>query len=166
MSNIEDVVMQQVFVWSTKIALALFILLAFYYFARLLQRAINRVSQRLSFDIQLAEFFARSIKITLTLVGIITAIGTLGVDISALVAGLGLTGFAVGFALKDTITNMLSGVLILLYKPFTIKQRIQVANFDGIVVGIDLRYTQLDKDGDKILIPNSKLFTDPITVYK
>ena len=44
--------------------------------------------------------------------GFVTALGSVGVDVSALVAGLGLTGFALGFALKDTISNLLSGVLI------------------------------------------------------
>jgi small-conductance mechanosensitive channel len=84
--------------------------------------------------------------------------------VSALVAGLGLTGFALGFALKDTISNLLSGVLILLYRPFKIGNRIKISGYEGIVVSIDLRYTELDAEGYKILIPNSKLFTDPITV--
>lgn len=84
---------------------------------------------------------------------------------AALVAGLGLTGFALGFALKDSIYNLLSGVLILLYKPFKISNIIKVAGYDGDVVSINLRYTELISDGNKILIPNSKLFTDPITVF-
>ena len=95
----------------------------------------------------------------------ISAFGTLGIDISAMVAGLGLTGFALGFALKDTITNLLAGVLILLYKPFDIANEIQIANFKGKVISIDLRYTQLEDVGNKILIPNAKLFTDPIIVF-
>ena len=79
-------------------------------------------------------------------------------------AGLGLTGFALGFALKDTISNLLSGILILLYQPFKIGNTIKVSGYEGDVVSIDLRYTELNSEGNKILIPNSKLFTDPITV--
>jgi small-conductance mechanosensitive channel len=86
--------------------------------------------------------------------------------VSALVAGLGLTGFALGFALKDTISNLISGILILLYKPFKIGDRIKISGYEGIVVSIDLRYTELDAEGNKILIPNSKLFTNPIEVLK
>ncbi len=59
---------------------------------------------------------------------------------------------------------LLSGVLILLYRPFELGNRIKISGYEGIVVSIDLRYTELDADGKKILIPNSKLFTDPITV--
>jgi len=88
----------------------------------------------------------------------------IGINVSALVAGLGLTGFALGFALKDTISNLLSGILILLYKPFTIKDQIKISGYEGIVVSIDLRYTELSQEDAKILIPNAKLFTDPIIV--
>ena len=98
--------------------------------------------------------------------GFITALGTLGINVTALVAGLGLTGFALGFALKDTISNMLSGILILLYRPFRIGNTIKISGFEGEVVVIDLRYTELSSEGSKILIPNSKLFTDPITVLQ
>jgi small-conductance mechanosensitive channel len=98
--------------------------------------------------------------------GFVTALGTLGINVSALVAGLGLTGFALGFALKDTISNLLSGVLILLYRPFVMGNRIKISGYEGIVISIDLRYTELDAEGNKVLIPNSKLFTDPITVFQ
>ena len=98
--------------------------------------------------------------------GFVTALGTLGIDVSALVAGLGLMGFALGFALKDIISNLLSGVLILLYRPFEKGNRIKISSYEGIVVSIDLRYTELDCEGKKVLIPNSKLFADPITVLQ
>ena len=57
--------------------------------------------------------------------GLVTALGTLGVDVSALVAGLGLTGFALGFAVKDTISNILAGVLLLVYRPFSKKDYVE-----------------------------------------
>lgn len=95
-----------------------------------------------------------------------TALGTLGVNITGIVAGLGLTGFALGFALKDSIANLLAGVLILLYRPFDIGDRIDVGGLSGHVVKIDLRYTELDNPSERVLVPNSKLLTDPIRVSK
>ena len=79
-------------------------------------------------------------------------------------ASLGLTGFAVGFALKDSISNLLSGVLILIHRPFSVGDTIKVKTFEGLVSAIDLRYTQLERDGEKILVPNSLLFTNPISI--
>ena len=90
--------------------------------------------------------------------------GTAGIDVSALVAGLGLTGFALGFAFRDVLSNVLAGVLILMYRPFRRGDRIAVSGLEGTVTGIDLRYTILENDGKTILIPNSNLFTNPIVV--
>lgn len=109
---------------------------------------------------QAVELIARALKLTLVVIGAVSAAGTLGVNVSALVAGLGLTGFA----LKDALSNLLSGALIMLYRPFRRHTRIQVAGLDGRAIEIDLRYTTLDGDGRRILIPNSPLFTNTIVV--
>lgn len=96
--------------------------------------------------------------------GAVTGLGTMGVDVGALVAGLGLTGFALGFALKDAISNLLAGVLVLAYRPFRRGDRIQVAGHEGTVVRVDLRYTVLEDEGTRVLIPNQQLFTNAITL--
>ena len=98
------------------------------------------------------------------MIGLITTLGTLGIDVSGIVASLGLTGFAVSFALKDSISNLLSGMLILIYRPFKVGASIKVKTFEGQVTAIDLRYTKLERDGEKILVPNSLLFTNPISI--
>jgi len=159
-----DVLINEATLWLPRVGAAVGIVAGFFLFSRIIAKSIIRGSQRLNLDNNLIALFARSSSITLMLFGFITALGTLGINVSALVAGLGLTGFALGFALKDTVTNLISGVLILLYKPFRIGNTIKIAGYEGIVVAIDLRYTELNSDGSKILIPNSKLFTDPITV--
>ena len=112
------------------------------------------------------NILAKAGRIALIVVGGIAGFGTFGIDVSALVAGLGLTGFALGFALRDALSNLLSGILILIYQPFTRNDTIEVSGFKGKVVEIDLRYTSLESDGGRILIPNSTLFKNPITVGK
>lgn len=151
-------------IWVPKIGGVILILLIFYVLSKIVKSAIAKVSRRLELDTHITTLFARTSSITLIVFGFITALGTLGIDVSALVAGLGLTGFALGFAFKDTISNLLSGILILLYKPFMIGDHIKISGYEGVVVTIDLRYTELGNQGSRILIPNSKLFTDPITV--
>ena len=86
--------------------------------------------------------------------------------ISALVAGLGLTGFALGFAFKDILGNVLAGMLILIYRPFSLKDYITVSGLEGTVVNIDLRYTTLHTEGKTILIPNSVLFIESIVILE
>ena len=111
-------------------------------------------------------FLTQMVRVAVLTFGAVTALGTMGVNVSALVAGLGLTGFALGFALKDAISNVLSGILLLLYRPFQHGDYIAVAGFEGTVVGIDLRYTTLQHEHRTFLIPNSLLFTNTVTLVE
>jgi len=152
--------------WVPRVIGVVVIFVVFFILAKIIKRIITKAAERLKIDSNLTSLLARTSSITLIIFGFVTALGTIGVNVSALVAGLGLTGFALGFALKDTISNLLSGVLILLYRPFEIGNRINISGYEGIVISIDLRYTELDSESNKVLIPNSKLFTDPITVLQ
>ena len=166
MENLVQTLLDEAILWAPRAIGVVVILLVFYILAKIIKRIITKAAERLKFDRNLTSLLSRTSSITLIIFGFVTALGTLGVDVSALVAGLGLTGFALGFALKDTISNLLSGVLILLYRPFEIGNRIKISGYEGIVISIDLRYTELDSESNKVLIPNSKLFTDPITVLQ
>ena len=95
-----------------------------------------------------------------------TALGTLGIDVSAMVAGLGLTGFAISFALKDTLSNFISGVLVLIYKPFNINDSIEIDKYKGVVIDVNLRYTVINQEGNEVLVPNSFIFSKPIIINK
>ncbi len=153
--------------WLLKLVPALLVLLVFWLVAVGIDRLMRRVGGVRFVATDAIEIIARTIKISLVLVGLVSALGTLGVNVAAMVAGLGLTGFAVGFALKDIISNALSGVLILLYQPFRRADRVSVflsILLEGEVVHIDLRYTTLQLNDRRVLIPNSLLFTNAITV--
>jgi len=152
--------------WGPRLIGVVVIFIVFFILAKIAKRIIISAAERLKFDANLTLLFSRTSSITLIIFGFVTALGTLGINVSALVAGLGLTGFALGFALKDTISNLLSGVLILLYRPFEKGNCIKISGYEGTVISIDLRYTELDSEGNKVLIPNSKLFTDPVIVLK
>lgn len=166
MENLVQYLLDEAILWMPRIIGVVVILIAFFILAKVVKRIIFSAAERLKLDSNLTSLLARTSNITLMIFGFITALGTLGINVSALVAGLGLTGFALGYAMKDTISNLLSGVLILLYRPFETGDRIKVSGYEGIVISIDLRYTELDSEGNKVLIPNSKLFTDPITVLQ
>jgi small conductance mechanosensitive channel len=96
--------------------------------------------------------------------GLVTGFGTMGINVSALVASLGLTGFALGFALRDAILNLLAGVLIFLYRPFHVGHTIKVTGLEGRVIALDLRYTTILDKEHRHLIPNQTLYTNPVRV--
>ena len=166
MEKILQYLLVEATLWVPRAIGVVVIFIVFYILTKIIKRIINRAAERLKFDGNLTLLFVRASNIALMTFGFVTVLGTLGINVSAIVAGLGLTGFALGFALKDTISNLLSGVLILLYRPFEIGNSIKISGYEGIVISIDLRYTELDSEGNKVLIPNSKLFTDPITVFQ
>ena len=127
---------------------------------------INSLSLAKHLNPAIVRLLGRTAKNLLILLGLITALGTLGADVSAMVAGLGLTGFALGFALKDILSNLISGILILLYEPFKLNDSIVVDKYEGKVVDINLRYTTISQAGNDVLVPNSFLFSKPIKVCK
>lgn len=98
------------------------------------------------------------------IIGLIAGLGTAGVNVTALVTGVGLTGFAVGFAMKDILSNLIAGVLIMLLHPYGRGDKVRIDKYQGTVVNVDLRYTTLKAPGAKVLIPNAKAYTDVVVV--
>jgi small-conductance mechanosensitive channel len=139
-------------------------LILFWIVAKIAELLVARVSIRMPHNTGLLQLLGRTLKIAVITLGAATALGTIGVNVSALVAGLGLTGFALGFAFRDVLSNLLAGVLLLLFRPFGIDDEISVTGLEGRVVNIDLRYTVLRQSDKRVLIPNSNLFTNPILV--
>jgi small conductance mechanosensitive channel len=91
----------------------------------------DRFGKRTRLAGDVVSLLARGTKVAVVLFGIVTALGTVGINVSALVAGLGLTGFALGFALKDALSNVLAGVLSLSYRPFRPGEHIEVRAIKG-----------------------------------
>jgi small-conductance mechanosensitive channel len=127
MENLVQYLRDESTLWVPRVIGVVVIFVVFFILAKIMKRVIISAARRLKFDGNLTSLLARTSSITLMIFGFVTALGTLGVNVSALVAGLGLTGFALGFALKDTISNLLSGVLILLYRPFEKGNRIKIS---------------------------------------
>lgn len=95
--------------------------------------------------------------------GVVVALDAFGFDPQTVATGLGLTSLALGFALKDILSNFVSGILILLLRPFELNDQIIVGETEGNVERIDLRATQLKTyDGRTVLVPNAELFTSRI----
>lgn len=164
-----DSIEAAVLLYLPRLLSAAVVLLVFWGFGSIAHRIIIRLPKLEAHAPELTHLLARTVKLALLVFGVVTALGTLGIEVSALVAGLGLTGFAVGFALKDIISNALSGVLIIFFRPFKQGDRIAVFSnlaFEGIVTEINLRYTVLDADEKTVFIPNSILFTNAVSVRK
>jgi small-conductance mechanosensitive channel len=153
----------EVVLWAPKAPVGLLVFFAFWLCSVVVRNIFSRIGCRSESNSRyFLKVVGRTLSLAILLFGGITALGTIGINVSALVAGLGLTGFALGFGLKDILANLVSGLLILLYRPFTLNEQISVAGMEGCVTEIDLRYTRLENAGKAYLIPNSTMITNTI----
>ncbi|MDQ1591338.1 MAG: hypothetical protein QOG71_1965 [Pyrinomonadaceae bacterium] len=127
------------------------------------RRVIALAAPRVRADTGVVLLLSRVYYYGILIFGTVTALGASGMNVSTLVTGLGLTGFALGFALKDVLSNLLSGIMLLLYRPFNIGDRIRMGEYEGIIETIRMRDTLVRAvDGRLIVIPNTKLITEVV----
>ena len=97
---------------------------------------------------------------------LVTILGRLGIDIGPIIAGLGVTGFILGFAFQESLGNLASGLMIAINEPFKLGDYVIVAGLEGTVMKIDMMATTLaTADNKKIVIPNKSAWGSPITNF-
>ena len=125
---------EQVVNFTPRAVVSILVFLSFWFISIIIKRIIRRVGRIVApSKKEVFNLVGRSVKAILMVWGAVMALSKMGVNITALVAGLGLTGFALGFALRDVLSNVLAGVLIMIYRPFERNDRIVVTNFEGLV---------------------------------
>jgi len=130
--------------------------------AKMLQKTLERRNVRR----ELVILFSRLLRWSVIIVVAILALQMVGFNVSAFIAGLGVTGLVIGFALQDISRNFTSGVLLMIQEPFSLGDYISVAGHEGEVIDIQMRATELmSLDGLRILIPNGDVFTSTIINY-
>ncbi|MEL6430428.1 MAG: mechanosensitive ion channel family protein [Planctomycetota bacterium] len=142
---------------------ALFLLLLFV--ARILARAIGRITRGAldraapNASELLKEFVQSTVSKVVFFLGLVLALQNLGLDIAPLLAGIGVLGFVVGFALQDTLGNFAAGIMLLLYRPYDVGDYVEVAGKEGTVRAMTLVATTLSTlDNQSLTVPNGKIW--------
>lgn len=145
------------------VALAIFLISL--YFARLLSNVLHRVLHQRKAPEGVTHLLQQVVLWTVILIGTITALQRF-FDVTAFLAGLGIIGFTVGFALQDLMKNFAAGVILLIQQPFHVGETIGVKGFDGTIIRIELRSTEMRAlDGRVIILPNAEILANPIINY-
>ena len=135
--------------------------------AFIVQWCVRRIGRKTKRNPYLFDIFATSAKSIIIIVGIIMGLGTVGINVAALVTSLGLAGFALGLAIKDPLSNMIAGVMLLYYQPFKVGDEVDVGGKNaGKVVAVSLRYTRLVSEDTEMLVPNNTVLAAVLTVKK
>jgi small conductance mechanosensitive channel len=145
------------------LVLFLLILCAAKLMAALTRRVVQRFVDRTELP-QLARDFAVGLsgKAVIAL-GVVVGLSQMGVAMGPLVAGLGVAGFIVGFALQETLSNFASGIMILIYRPYDVGDLIEVASISGVVDKMTLVSTAiLTLDNRRLVVPNNKIWNNVI----
>lgn len=143
----------------------LFILVGLY-IARLISRLIVRGLRYRKVDAEPTLLLSRIVQWAIIVGVILFSAQQVGVNVTAILAGLGILGFTLGFALQDVSKNFIAGLLLLLQQPFKLGDTIQVSGFSGTIIDINLRDTEIrTMDGLRVRIPNGEIFTQPVLNY-
>jgi small conductance mechanosensitive channel len=149
------------------IVLALIVFLLFLFIASRIKALVKRLTRNRRYARNLGLVLGRLVQGTTILIGLFVALSIVIPTFRAgdLVQLLGISGVAIGFAFRDILQNFLAGILILLTEPFQIDDQIVFKDFEGTVENIETRATTIRTyDGRQIVIPNSELFTNSVTV--
>jgi small conductance mechanosensitive channel len=158
---------QNVWTWSSENGLdwvfKIVFLLIILYAARALSRLVRRVVQQAVDRLNLSNLLRRMIVATAAngvfILGILIALSQVGISIGPLLAGLGIAGIIIGFALQDTLSNFASGMMILLYRPYDVGDLIDAGGEFGTVTDMSLVSTVvLTIDNQKLVIPNNLIW--------
>lgn len=153
-------------VFAPRLIAALVLFVLFIYLANVISRLVRRIMERRRAEPGVTLLIFHVTRWGIVLLGTAVSLRQVNFELTAFLAGLGILGFTVGFALQDISQNIMAGLILLLQKPFEIGDLIEVDNFQGKVVSIDLRSTELiTNDGQNVLIPNASVFTHPIINY-
>ena len=148
----------------------LFALIAFVIFlviARILKSVLITAGERTRLDITLAELLARIVSAATIIFGLLVAAVIIFPTFRPgdLIAGLGITSVAIGFAFKDVLQNFFAGILILWRRPFIVGDEIKIREFEGTVEDITTRSTRVRTyDGERAVLPNGDVYTHAILV--
>ncbi len=142
------------------------IILVFWLLARTVAKWVVRALERTKIDSHFQRVAGRFTHYTVLGIGCVTALGTVGVHLTALVTTLGVVSFAVSFAFQDIIGNFLAGVVIMFQRPFKLGDAINVSGVIGSVEDIRIRDTVLKTfDGKRVILPNRTILNDAITNF-
>ena len=152
-----------------KLAVRLFVVvaifLAFWILARLTRwlagKALDKT--RISMSVLLKEMVLSMIGRVVMIFGFIVVLGQLGINLGPILAGFGIAGFVIGFALQDTLSNFAAGAMILTYQPYDVGDFVEAAGITGKVRDMNLVSTRiLTVDHQTLIVPNSKIWGDVI----
>ena len=152
--------------WLWRFGVALAVAAIGFWLSKLLSRAVDRVLLRFGVEQTLRDFLRGLVHAIGVVVVAVAALDALGVPTTSLLAVLGAAGLAIGLALKDSLSNIASGVMLIVLRPFRAGDAVLVAGTEGIVEQVRIFQTVLrTPQNHDVILPNSQITSAPIINY-
>ncbi len=159
-------VLEQMVTLLPKLLSALVILALFYVTWRAARRGAEAIVHRVELDPTAASFIQTVLKYVLMTIGVVTALGKVGINTASILTSLGVAGLTIGFAAKDALSNMISGLFIFWDRPFVIGDLVEIGGEYGRVENITMRSTRVvTPDGRMLAVPNSTVVNTTVASY-
>jgi len=164
MNKIMEMITYFITTYSLKVVGAILIFIIGKWLARYLSKLLGKILKKNNVDETLTSFLGNIIYYSLLLMVLIAAAGQLGINTTSFLTIVGAAGLAVGLALKDSLSNFASGVMLILFRPFKVGDYVTAGGQSGTVESIDIFNTILKTpDNQIVIVPNSSITADVIT---
>lgn len=165
-SEITRLVDVYVIPWGINIVLAILIFLIGKFVVGMITSLVKKLMGKAKVDSILVNFIGSIIKSVLLLFVVIASLDQLGVDTTSLIALIGAAGLAIGLALQGSLQNLASGVMLIIFRPFTAGDFVEAGGASGVVEEIGIFTTKMRTgDNKEIIVPNGEIFGGIITNY-
>lgn len=164
-ASFKDYLSGRSFDFFLRIFVVLVILYAFHLLSKISRSTVRKSLNRTRRDMSTLQrnLLIKASGVVVMTVGVLIAIGQMGISLGPMLAGLGVAGFIIGFALQDSLANFAAGGMILIYRPFDVDDFVEVAGVNGFVKHMSLVSTTiLTIDNQTLVIPNNKIWGDVI----
>jgi small conductance mechanosensitive channel len=163
---VTDQVMTMAVDWGMRVISFLLVLIIGMWIAKMLKKGLVKAMGKRGVDPTLTKFLSALGHIALQAFVVVAALGKLNVQTASFVAVLGAAGLAVGLALQGSLSNFASGVLMIIFKPFTLEDFVEAGGATGFVEEIGIFTTIVNTvDNKKIIVPNAQVMGGNITNY-
>jgi len=150
--------------YSMKIIAAVLIFIIGKWLAKKVTNLFIKLLEKNKVDVTLTRFLESIVYYTLLIVLLIAVAGQLGINTASFLTIVGAAGLAIGLALKDSLSNFSSGVMLILFRPYRVGDYATVGGVTGTVMSIDIFNTTLNTpDNQRVIVPNANITNDVIT---
>ena len=148
------------------LVIGLLVFLAFYLLLRIIVLILRKTIRKSRMDETTYAFAETTVNYTVLTLGMLSALNAVGVDTAAILTSLGIVGVTIGFAARDSLSNLISGIIIFIDRPFVIGDLVEIDDKYGKVSEITLRSTRVvTSDGRMLAVPNTEIVNKTVASY-